>query len=245
MLTVDKGVAMVVLDKKEYLEKAEVLLAQLAYRTIDRDPTNKLKTRLFQTFRRIKRDANMGEGMYRTMYPTSCTAPKLYGLPKIHKTGTSLRPIVSSRGSLTYALAKVLVKVLKSLVAKLPHHIQSTRDIVSRVREATLLPGESLNSYDVSALFTSVPIDPALNIIKDLLEQDDTLQNRSVLSIQNIIELQGFCLHITYISFQNKFYEQVEGVAMGLPVSPIVANLYMEHFEREALNSAFNPPGFG
>ena len=35
-------------------------------------------------------------------------------------------------------------------------------------------------SYDVTALFTSVPIDPALNIIKDLLEKDDNLSNRTV-----------------------------------------------------------------
>ena len=44
-----------------------------------------------------------------------------------------------------------------------------------------------------------------------------------------------------YFSFQNEFYEQVEGVVMGSSVSPIVANLYMEHFEREALCSASNP----
>ena len=49
VLTVDKGVAMVVLDKREYLEKAEALLAQQAYRTIDKDPTNKLKVRLIHT----------------------------------------------------------------------------------------------------------------------------------------------------------------------------------------------------
>ena len=232
VLTADKGVAMVVLDKKEYLEKAEALLAQPTYRTIDKDPTNKLKARLIQTLRRIKRDTNMGEGMYRTMYPTSCTSPKFYGLPKIHKSGTPIRPIVSSRGSVTYGVAKVLTKVLKPLVGKSPHHIQSTRDFVSRVREVTPLPGECLNSYDVSALFTSVPIDPALNIIKDLLEQDDTLWDRSVLSVQNITKLLGFCLHNIYFSFQNKFYEQVEGAAMGSLVNPIVANLYMEHFER-------------
>ena len=88
MLTLDNRVAMVVLDKKEYLEKVEALLVQPAYRTIDRDPTNKLSTRLIQTIRRIKRDTNMGEGMYRTMYPTGCTAPKFYGLPKIHTTDT-------------------------------------------------------------------------------------------------------------------------------------------------------------
>ena len=50
---------MIVLDKKEYLEKAEALLAQPACRTIDKDPTNKLKARLIQTVRKIKRDTNM------------------------------------------------------------------------------------------------------------------------------------------------------------------------------------------
>ena len=100
-------------------------------------------------------------------------------------------------------------------------------------------------SYDVTALFTSVPIDPALNIIKDLLEKGNNLSNRTVLSVQNIIELLGFCLYNTYFSYQNKFYEQVEGAAMGSPVSPIVSNLYMEQFEGEALRSASHPQGFG
>ena len=55
---------------------------------------------------------------------------------------------------------------------------------------------------------------------------------------QDIIELLGPCLHNTDFSFQNKIYEQVEGVVMGSPVSPIVTNLYMENFEKKALNSA-------
>ena len=125
----------------------------------------------------------MEEGMYRTMYPTSCTAPKFYGLPKIHQTGTPLRPIVSSRGSVTYGVAKVIAKVLKPLVGKSPHHMQSTSDFVSKVREITLLPRECLTFFDVTALFTSVPIGPALNIVKDLLEKDDNLSNRTVLSV--------------------------------------------------------------
>ena len=83
--------------------------------------------------------------------------------------------------------------------------------------------------------------EPALNIIKDLLEKDEKLNNRTALSVQDITELLGFCLHNTYFSFQNKFYEQVEGAAMGSPVSPIVVNLYMEHFERKAQRSASNP----
>ena len=113
--------------------------------------------------------------------------------------------IVSSQGSVTYGVVKVLTRVLKPLGFKSCHYIQSTRGFVNRVKGVTLLPGECLCSYNVSALFTSVLIDQALNIIKDLLEKDDTLWDRSVLSEQNIIELLGFCLHNTHFSFQNKF----------------------------------------
>ena len=137
------SIIMVVMDRKEYMEKVEGLLAQPAYRTIDADPTNKLKAKLILTLKRIKRETNMGEGMYRTLYPTSCTTPKFYGLLKIHKTGTPLRPIVSSRSSVTYGVAKVMTKVLKPPVGKLPHHIQSTSNFVSKVRKVTLLLGNA------------------------------------------------------------------------------------------------------
>ena len=46
------------------------------------------------------------------------------------------------------------------------------------------------------------------------------------------------------ISFQNKHYEQIEGTAMGSPISPIVANLYMEDLESKAIQSAPHPPAF-
>ena len=86
---------------------------------------------------------------------------------------------------------KVIANILKPLVGKSPHHIQSTSDFVNKVREITLLPAKCLTSYDVTALFTYVPIDPALHIIKDLMEKDDNLSNRIVLLVQNIIELLG------------------------------------------------------
>ena len=179
------------------------------------------------------------------MYPTGCVPPKFYGLPKIHKLDTPFRPIVSSCGSVTYGMAKELAKILKPLVGKSPHYINSTQDFVEQVKHITLAPGECLSSYDVSALFTSVPVDPALNIIKDLLDKDHTLKERTVLAVSDIILLLEFCLKNTYFSFQDLFYEQVEGVAMGSLVSPIVANIYMEYLEQKALSTAPHPLGFG
>ena len=229
------------MESKDYVNKVQELIAQPAYRSIPKDPTNKVKVQLITKLRKIKKDTNMDEGMYKSMYPTGCVPPKFYGLPQIDKTGNPLRPIVSSRGSVTYGITKVLSKVLKPLVGKSHHHIQSTGDFVSKAKGLTLQLGECLTSYDITSLLTSVPIDPALNIIKDLLEKDEKVNDRTVLSVLNIIELLGFCLYNTYFSFQNKFYEQVEGAAMGSPVSPLVANLYMEYFERKALMSAINP----
>ena len=123
------------------------------------------------------------------MYPTGCVPPKFYGLPKIHKPDIPLRPIVSSCGSVTYGVAKELAKILKPLVGKSPHHINSTQDFVEQVKHITLAPGECLWSYDVSSLFTSVPIDPVLNIIKNLLEKNHTLKERTVMGVSDIILL--------------------------------------------------------
>ena len=112
VLTADKGVALVVMDKQDYISKAEALLTTPAYKTIPRTPTNKLKAQLITKLRRIKREDNLDEGMYKVMYPTSCIPPKFYELPKIHKAGNPLRPIISSRGSDPYGVAKSLVKYL-------------------------------------------------------------------------------------------------------------------------------------
>ena len=169
-------------------------------------------------------------------------SPKFYGLPRIHKPDTPLRHIVSSCGSVTCGVAKELAKILKPLVGKSPHHISNTQDFVEQVKHITLAPGECLSSYDVSALFTSVPVDPALNIIKDLLEKDHTLKKRTVWAVSDIILLLEYCLKNTYLSFQDQFYEQVEDAAMRSPVSPIVANLYMEYLEQKTLSTAPNPP---
>ena len=150
---------------------------------------------------------------------------------------------MSSCGSVTYDVVKELAKILKPLVGKSPHHINSTQDFVELVKHITFAPGECLSSYDVSALFTSVPVDPALNIINDVLEKDHTLKERTVLAVSDIILLLEFCLKNTCYSFQDQFYEQVESAAKGSPVSPIVANPYMEYLEQKSLSTP-PPPKF-
>ena len=81
----------------------------------------------------------------------------------------------------------------------------------------------------------------AVEVIKGRLQQDTELPKRTILSTNNILELLEFCLNNTYFLFQNQYFEQTKGAALGSPVSPIVANFYMEAFEDRAINTALNP----
>ena len=97
-------------------------------------------------------------------------------------------------------------------------------------------------SYDVIALFTSIPIDTTINIIKKQLQEDKDLQSRTNMTIKNICCLLEFCLKNTYFKFNGEFYEQKEGAAMGSPISPIVVNLFMEDLEIKAIRTSNTPP---
>ena len=200
VLTPDKGVAMVVMDRQDYINKSNNLSAQPAYRPIPQDPTNKIKAKLITLLKKVKRQTGLDGNTYKAMCPMGCSAPKFYGLPKIHKPGTPLRSTLSNHGSVTYEVAEVLTKILKPLVGKSPHHVHSTQDFVEQTNKVILMPGECLSSYDVTALFTSVPVDPALGIIKDHLGKDSTLKERTVLPVKDIILLLEFCLKNTFLS---------------------------------------------
>ena len=145
------------MDKQDYINKANQLLNQNTYKVISKDPTNTIKNKLINILKGIKTKTGLGINTYKSMYPTGCVPPKFYGLPKIHKPDTPLRPIVSSCGSVTYGVAKELAKILKPLVGKSPHHINSTQDFVEQAKHFKLEAGECLSSYDVSALVHLCP----------------------------------------------------------------------------------------
>ena len=77
----------------------------------------------------------------------------------------------------------------------------------------------------------------SLEIIYQKLNTDTTLADRTSMTPAQIRDLLAICLNTTYFVFQGVIYTQVEGAAMGSPVSPIVANLYMEWFEEHAINT--------
>ena len=99
--------AMVVMEKQDYMDKAMNLVEQPTYRPLLVDLTNRYKAKLINIIKRIKRgDSGIDDTTYRRMYPTGVCSPKFYGLPKIHKEDIPLRPTVPSRDSVNYGIAK-------------------------------------------------------------------------------------------------------------------------------------------
>ena len=154
------------------------------------------------------------------MYPTGAVSPKYYGLPKIHKAGIPLRPIISSTGTATYNTAKELARILKPLVGTSSHHVQNTRDFIDQIKEVRLKDGESIISYDVTSLFTSVPIKPTLDIIQQRLTKDQDLHKRTSMTIQQITSLLEFCLNSTSFNVPGSILSADGGSSNGQPPKP-------------------------
>ena len=96
--------------------------------------------------------------------------------------------------------------------------------------------------FDVEALYTSVPIEDALAIIKELLENDETLSDRTPLSPKSVLDLLEFLLRKTFFIFIGTYYQQTEGVAMRGPPLSIVAEIYMQATETTVLTTIGHPP---
>ena len=229
-----------VLDSEDYTAKSEELLHQPNYKILKADPTNKYKNKLIGLLKTIKAEGGIDDNIYRRLYSTGAVPPNYYGLPKVHKPGMPLRPIISSIGSVTHSTAKELARIIKPLVGGSSHHVKNNMDFIQSIEGTQLKPEECMMSFDVESLFTSVPIEPAIAIIKKLLE-DKSLHQRTNMTVNQISCLLEFCLKTTYFAFQGKIFEQVKGAAMGSPISPIVANLFMEDLEIKALSTAPTP----
>ena len=85
-------------------------------------------------------------------------------------------------------------------------------------------------SFDIVNLYTNVPINETLEITKRLLLSKATLNHEIV---DEIINLTKVILELNYFTFDNKYYLQRDGLAMGSPLSSILAEIYLNHIETD------------
>lgn len=79
-------------------------------------------------------------------------------------------------------------------------------------------------------MFTNVPIEDVLKVIKEKMEEN--------FMDAGLLDMLKFCLTSGYFIYNGEYYVQKDGVTMGSPVAPIVAEIWMEYFEKLALDSS-------
>ena len=131
-----------------------------------------------------------------------------------------------------------MADILGLLVGKIKFHVKKSKHLAEELANIRVEEDEMLCSHDVVSLFTNYPIPKALEVIQEKLRKDKTLRMRTNLTVDDIMELLEFVLNTTYFSFRGQIYQQKFGTAKGSPVSPIVANLFMEDLEQQAIASA-------
>ena len=202
------------------------------------------KTSIRKTKLAILRDnGTIDQSLYFKLKPTDSQAPRFYGLPKIHKASIPVRPIVSYSGSPLFNLSKYIANILKPYTQTQQTTLQELyKEFSEFVRTHTIEEDKIMVSFDVETLYTNVPIDDAMAIIKELLESDETLPDWTPLSPKNVPDLLELLLRTTFFIFNGTHYQQTEGVAMGGPPSSIVAEIYMQATETTALTTTSHPP---
>ena len=128
-------------------------------------------------------------------------------------------------------LPKSSLKLFKITVARL-HPLLKEVQTVQIIKHLSLSPEEeTLVSFDVSALFTSIPVPLALQVINSKISICTSFTKVCKIPTEKFIKLLEFTITNCIFCFNKKFYKQLQGATMGSPVSPVIANIYMEHFE--------------
>ena len=171
VLTADKGLALAVMDKSQYIDKCMALLDVTKVYKPCRATTKKLHRDVKEALWQLNRDHgtsrlyDWSKQYYNKLLPTgnSLPAPRFYGLPKIYKANCPMWPIVSACGTATYQLAKLLTKILQKYTGMTPSFVKDSKGFSQHLRSVHLGTDEELVSFDVSALFTSIPVPTALD----------------------------------------------------------------------------------
>ncbi|BHF83400.1 hypothetical protein SprV_0902654200 [Sparganum proliferum] len=150
-----------------------------------------------------------------SMKPTDTATARFYGPPKVYKANVPLRPIVSLRGTPTYGLAKWVFGRLKFLAEGSPTTVASANQFLERIKHLKLEPDESMVSFDVVSLFTSIPQQLAIDVVDQLLAERYEERDRP-LKPEHLLEL---------------LYEQIKGTPMGSPLSGLIAEVVLQQIK--------------
>ena len=192
-------------------------------------------------FKNLVDSNSMSKEMRKFVKPVGTRPGIMYGNCKVHKQQVDgcppFRPILSALQTPTYNLAKFLVPILNPLT-KNEYTVKDSFQFAEEICEQD--PTLTMGSLDVDSLFTNIPLDETIDIcINQRFENTDTVEGFKKSELKQLL-----CLATkeSYFLFNGLLYKQIDGVAMGSPLGPSLANAFLSYYEKNWLNNC--PQGF-
>ena len=236
----DKGRATVIITKEQYHTKMATILddrskfVKLGPVQIH-DRTIAIESDIIKYLRKLRNAEEISKYEYLRIKPIGSTRPRLYGLPKIHKKDCPLRLILSMCGSPQYTVSKWLCDIITP-VAKYycKHNVKDTFQFIDILREQPVPSSSYMCSFDVVSLFTNVPVMETIDICANALYHDKEYSKQfdspwmSETAFRRLMQMMTTDVEF---SFDDTMYRQIDGVAMGSPLGPVLANVFVGFYE--------------
>ena len=229
----DKGIGICVMKSETYYKKMDDIIKLPQFEKVEKKRKNE-KHPILKEEERIQRDLKemldsneISKTLYDKLRPRGSQPPRLYGLAKVHKEEVPVRPVLSMPGSAYYGIGKQLALWLSNIPECRIN--SSTKSVRDSLKEMRIEDGREIVSFDVSSLYTNVPVSEAIQICADLMFNGSNPV--PPVSKDTFIKLLQMSSCDVILSTHDGFYRQIDGLAMGSPPAPHLANAWMSQFD--------------
>ena len=139
-----------------------------------------------------------------------------------------MRKIVSIIGTAPYGTSKYLVDIIQPILNKNKHHAINSTSFVNEAATWETTQKEIQVSYGVITLFPSIPIDKAISVLINTLNNDlDDQNTRTKLTLTDIHKLTELCLSKSYFLYENKIRLLENAGPIGLSLMVVLSESYL------------------
>ena len=251
----DKGSATVVMDKADYIFEANRQLSNLKhYKKLDSPIYPKTSKKIDTILRKLLNDKQITKEEYEYLRPPSKPRERrFYLLPKIHKDVEKWtvpgkippgRPIVSDCDSESYHISEYIDSALAPLATKHPAYVRDTQHFLDIISETKVPENSFLVTLDVESLYTNIDNKAGLSAVQKAFKNNPIVLANKVRDKRpnEILDLLKICLENNDFVFNEEWYLQISGTAMGKKFAPNYANIFMADWESEALAKCAKQP---
>ena len=234
----DKGQGFVSIEREKLVAKAEKEFSKVTLDT--RDTTQSLQSKIQSKLRDLNKQGKFDKETYQKLYPSVALTPTANPAIKAHKPNKDYpaRLITSHIGAPQENLASHLNDILKPFIEKSPLVCKNSTDFVKKIQKITVGPNEKMVSFDATALFPSVPIGDAIQLILNHLNRDQSLSSRTRLSPSEICDLISLCLSSSNFIYNGRHHSQNDSGPIGLSLMVTISQLWMINTMEEAIKEA-------